>query len=169
LHDPTLPDDIFTARQFRLPFPNRMSIEDKHAVLVQYTLILRKNMLSHKVGKSLFRTGIAGFVPRLHAGTIGVDGPQFHLPLHPDLMVLHFHAQDRAAWIAALPHRVTNGAYRFNEPLAEFLDAATTAEIDAFYAAAQTAKPELIAALKAEGLLAEADLALMQKVEELPF
>ena len=103
-------------------------------------------MLSHKVGKSLFRTGIAGFVPRLHAGTIGVDGPQLHLPLHPDLMVLHFHAQDRAAWIAALPHRVTNEAYRFNEPLAEFLDAATAAEIDAFYAAAQTAKPELIAA-----------------------
>ena len=34
LHDPTLPDDIFTARQFRLPFSNGMSIEDKHAVLV---------------------------------------------------------------------------------------------------------------------------------------
>jgi hypothetical protein len=169
LCDPALPDDIFTARQFRLPFPNGMSIERRQAVLGQYTLILRKNMLSHNVGKSLFRTGIAGFVPRLHAGTIGVDGPQIRLPLHPDLMVLHFHAQDRAAWLAAMPHRVTNGAYRFNKPLAEFLDAATAAEIDAFYAATQTANPALIAALKAEGLLVEANLALRQKVEKLPF
>jgi hypothetical protein len=169
LHDPTLPDDIFTARQFRLPFPNGLSIERRHAVLGQYTLILRKNMLSHKVGKSLFRTGIAGFVPRLHAGTIGVDGPQIRLPLHPDLTVLHFHAQDRAGWFSAMPHRATNGVYRFNEPLVEFLDAATTAEIDGFYAATQTAAPALIAALKAEGLLVEADLALRQKVEKLPF
>jgi hypothetical protein len=53
--------------------------------------------------------------------------------------------------------------------LAKFLDAATAAEINAFYAATQTANPALIAALKAEGLLVEANLALRQKVEKLPF
>ncbi|AGI66028.1 hypothetical protein OAN307_c02690 [Octadecabacter antarcticus 307] len=169
LHDSALPDDIFTARQFRLPFPDGTSDERKHAVLGDYTLILRTNMLSHKVGKSLFRTGIKGFVPRIHVGTIGMDGPRIRLPLHPDLMVLHFHAQDRAAWLAALPHRVTNGAYRFNEVLAAFLDEASVAEVDAFYTTTQTADPELIAALTAEGLLVEADLALKEKVEDLPF
>jgi hypothetical protein len=169
LHDPKLPNDIFTARQFRLPFPNGMTARRKHAVLGDYTLILQKNMLSHKVGKSLFRTGITGFVPRLHAGTIGIDGPRIRLPLQPDLMVLHFHAQNRADWLAALPHRVTNGAYRFNEPLAAFLAEATAAEVDAFYTTTQTANPDLIAALTAEGLLVEADLALKEKVEHLPF
>ncbi|MGJ8609825.1 MAG: glycosyltransferase family 2 protein [Octadecabacter sp.] len=167
LHDPALPDDIFTACQFRLPFPNGLSIERRYAVLGDYTLMLKKNMLSHKVGKALFRTGLDGFVPRLHAGTFGKDGPRIDLPLHPDLMVLHFHAQDRTTWRAALDHRVSKGAYRFNEELAGYLGAASEAEIDAFYEATQMASPELIAALDAEGLLVEADLKLKDKVAEL--
>lgn len=167
LHDPSLPDDIFTARQFRLPFRNGLSIERRYAVLGDYTDMLHHNMLSHKVGKSLFRTGIDGFVPKLHAGAIGAKGPKLRIPLHPDLMVLHFHAQDRAAWLKALPHRVTKGAYRFNEPLAEYLGQATEAEIDTFYHATQTATPELISALSSEGQLVEADLRLKEKIDAL--
>ncbi len=167
LHDPALKDDIFTARQFRLPFPNGLPFERRHAVIGDYASMLLKNMLSHKVGKSLFRTGIEGFVPKLHAGAIGAKGPKLTLPLHPDLMVLHFHAQDRAAWLEALPHRVTKGAYRFNEPLAEFLGQASRAEIDEFYRVTQTATPELVGALSSEGLLVEADLRLKEKVDAL--
>ena len=169
LHDASLADDIFTARQFRLPFPNGTSAARKIAVLGDYTALLAKNMMSHKVGKALFRTGIKGFVPKLHAGTIGKDGPRLKVPLHPELVVLHFHAQDRATWLEALPHRVTKGAYRFNETLAQYLGSASAAEVDAFYHATQTATPELVAALKSEGLLIEADLALKEKVSALPF
>ena len=169
LNDPTLADDIFTARQFRLPFPNRLPLERRGAVLKNYTTLMPHNMLSHKVGKALFRTGIDGFRPKLHAGTFGVNGPRVKLPLHPDLMVLHFHAQDRAAWLNALPHRITKGAYRFNDELAAYLGAATQAEVDAFYDATQTAHPELVAALRAEGLLVTAELNLKDKVSALPF
>ncbi len=68
----------------------------------------------HKLGKSLFRTGIAGFSPRLHAGIVGAKRPEILLPLHPDLMVLHLHAQDGDAWLAGMPHRLTKEAYRQN-------------------------------------------------------
>ncbi|MDE0968212.1 MAG: hypothetical protein OSA51_02270 [Octadecabacter sp.] len=59
-----------------------MSIERKHAALGDYTLILRQNMLSYKVGRSLFCRSIAGFLPRLHAENIGANGPQIRLPLY---------------------------------------------------------------------------------------
>lgn len=167
LHDPSLPDDIFTAHQFRLPFPNGLSADRRYAVLGDYTALLPKNMLSHKVGKSLFRTGIADLQPKLHAATVGPENKRLKVPLHPELCVLHFHAQDKDAWLEALPHRVTKGAYRFNEPLAVFMEEATPQEVEAFYARTQTATPELVAALKAEGLLVEAELRLREKVEAL--
>ncbi|PVA06342.1 glycosyltransferase family 2 protein [Thalassorhabdomicrobium marinisediminis] len=169
LHDPTLKDDIFTARQFRLPFPAGMVEERKWAVLGAYAALLPSNMLSHRAGKSLFRTGVAGLVPKIHAGSFGKDAPPLKLPTHPEIVVLHFHAQDRATWEAALPHRVTKGAYRFNPPLAAHLDGATADEIAAFYDATQVASPELIDALRGEGLLVEAKLNLRDKVEALPF
>ena len=167
LHDPTLPDDIFTARQFRLPFPNGLPAERRMAVLGDYTALIPKNMLSHKVGKALFRTGLADLNVKLHAATVGPDNTRLNVPLHPDLTVLHFHAQDKAAWLEALPHRASKGAYRFNEPLAGFMTDATPKEIEDFYAKTQTANSELVAALKAEGLLIEADLRLREKVEAL--
>lgn len=169
LHDPSLPDDIFTARHFRLKFPGGISDSRRRAVLGDYAPILPFNMLSHRVGKSLFRTGVEGLVVRLHAGSIGKDAPPMNVPVHPEIIVLHFHAQNRAEWLAALPHRVTKGAYRFNKPLAAYLGGASAAEVDAFYQATQVATPELVAALRAEGLLIEADSRLKVKVAALPF
>jgi len=169
LHDPSLKDDIFTARQFRLPFPNGMSAARKMAVLGDYTALLRKNMLSHKVGKSFFRTGVEGLIPKIHAGAFGKDAPPLSVPVNPDIVVLHFHAQDKAAWLTALPHRTVNGAYRFNEPLADFLAEANAADVNAFYEATQIATPALLAALDNEGLLVEAALDLRTKVDALPF
>lgn len=169
LCDPGLTDDIFTARQFRLPFPKGMSAGHRMSVLGDYTPLLMKNMLSHKVGKSFLKTGIEGLVPKIHAGSFGKDMPPLHVPVNPDIVVLHFHAQNKTAWLAALPHRTVNGAYRFNEPLADFLAGASGAEIDAFYEATQTVNPTLITALSRHGLLIEADLELREKVEDLPF
>ena len=169
LHDPSLSDDIFTARQFRLPFANGTPAADKIAVLGDYAALLRKNMLSHKVGKSFFRIGVDGLVPKIHAGSFGKDTPPLHVAVHPDVLVLHFHAQDKAAWLEALPHRTVNGAYRFNEPLSDFLAEANAADVDAFYEATQVATPDLVAALAAQGLLVEADLKLRKKVDALEF
>lgn len=167
LHDPALPDDIFTARQFKYPFPTPMPIEDRVDVLGDYTALLMKNMLSHKAGKSLFRTGLDGLMPKLHAASWGDDPAPIKLALHPDLTVLHFHAQDKAAWLAALPHRTTDGAYRFNETLAAFVSDASPDAIDDFYARTQSATPELVAKLKTHSLLLEADLNLKDKVAAL--
>lgn len=169
LHDPNLANDIFTARQFRLPFKVGLPIERKYAVLGDYAAALPTNMLSHRAGKSLFRTGVEGLVPRLHAASFGKDSPPIKTPVHPEIVVLHFHAQDRANWLKVLPHRITNGAYRFNEVLAGFLGEANEAEVAAFYEATQTANPALLAGLAAEGLLIEADLKLKAKVSDLPF
>ena len=169
LHDPSLPDDIFTAQQFRLPFPNRMSDPKRAEVLGEYLPILRRNMLSHNAGKSFFKTGIAGLIPKIHAGSFGKNEPPLSIPFNRDIVVLHFHAQDKIAWLDALPHRTINGAYRFNEPLAAFFEDATPEQINAFYDATQTAQPDLVAALAQHGLLVEADLKLKDKVSDLPF
>lgn len=169
LHDPNLPDDIFTAHQFRLPFPVGLPQAARSDVLGDYAPLLPTNMLSHQVGKSLFRTGVEGFIPKIHVGSFGPDAPKVNVSTHPDLTVLHFHAQDRAAWLEALPHRTVNGGYRFNEPLAVFLKDADAGEVDAFYEATQTATPERIAALVRYELLLEARLDLRDKIAELPF
>ena len=169
LHDPTLKDDIFTARQFRLPFPNGMPDAKRIDVLGKYLPLLRKNMMSHKVGKSFFKTGIPGLIPKIHAGSFGKNEPPLSVPVNRDIVVLHFHAQDKAAWLDALPHRTINGAYRFNEPLAAFFEDATAEQIITFYDATQSASPELVAALDRHGLLVEAKLNLKDQVSALPF
>lgn len=168
LCDPSLTDDIFTARQFRLPFRSKLSVDKRVDVLGDYATLLRYNMLSHKVGKSLFRTGLDRFVPKIHAGSFGADRP-LSVPVTPEIVVLHFHAQDKVSWLQALPHRTVNGAYRFNEPLAGFLAEASAADVELFYEMTQVASPKLVAALARHGLLVEADLRLKEKVAALPF
>ncbi|MCF2871798.1 glycosyltransferase family 2 protein [Octadecabacter sp. G9-8] len=168
LHDPALDDDIFTARQFRLPFPAKMTAKKKASILGDYAPLLGTNMLSHRVGKSFFRTGLDGFVPKIHAGSFGGPRP-LSVPVTRDIVVLHFHAQDKAAWLDALPHRTINGAYRFNEPLAEFLASASQQEVETFYNATQVARPELVDALSDNGLLVEAKLGLRDKIDALEF
>ena len=167
LHEPGLTEDIFTARHFRLPFPKGMSEPHKAATLGAYSELLPSGMLSHKVGKSLFRTGVEGLVPRLHSASIGHKSPPLHMPFYPELIVLHFHAQNRAEWTEAVPRRAERGAYQFNPPLAAFLKEASAAQVDAFYEATQIATPERLAALEADGLLVQAELRLKEKVAAL--
>lgn len=169
LHDPALADDIFTANRFRLPFGHGQAEAGKRAVLGEYAPLLPRNMLSHHAGKSIFKTGIEGLLPRIHAASLGAGRKPLSIGLHPDLTVLHFHAQDRAAWTAAVPQRVVAGAYRYNEPLAAFLKGATPDMIDAFYEATQMATPAMLARLDGMGLLLRTDLGLRDKVGRLPF
>lgn len=84
LHDPSLPDDIFTARQFRRPFPKDLPAQARQEVLGEYEGIIPKNILSHSVGKAFFRTGIPRLRPRIHGAFGGSKAPQGAVSSGPD-------------------------------------------------------------------------------------
>ncbi len=165
LHDPDLPDDIYTARAFRGP------LKQAHAalrgpVLGDYATILPEAMLSHSAGKVFFRTGVPGLSPRLHGAFIGgerLPGPGFH----PGLRLLHFHAQDREDWLTALPFRLTRGAYQYRPEMQAWLASASAEEVADFYLATQRARPEAAALLHDAGRLVEARLDLRRRVADL--
>ncbi len=155
LHDPALPPGPLSARHFRRALPAGAAA----AAIGRYAALLPQGMLSHTVGKCFFRAKVPGLVPSIHGARIEGErapGGRFH----HDLALLHFHAPDPAAWKAALPFRLTKGAYQFNPALQAHLAAADEAEIDAFYHAVQTARPALLDLLRAADALRETDLCL---------
>ncbi len=165
MHDPSLPDDICTARLFRGAIQHDYW-QLRHPCLGRYRSLIRDGMLSHTVGKVFFRTGIRGLAPRLHSGMLGktrIAVPDFH----PAMRLLHFHAQDRQAWLDAVPFRVTRGAYQYRPPLQTFLTAATPDEIAAFYQRTQTVSPPVAATLVEVGRAVTADLGLGAKIAAL--
>lgn len=163
LHDPALPDDIFTARAFRRQIPHG---EAALALYGDGGDLLDHGMLSHTVGKCFFRTGIKDMVGRIHGARIhgeNVPGGRFH----PDLALLHFHAHDPEAWLSRLPFRLAKGAYQYRPAMRAWLLEADPAQIRAFYERIQTARPDLLTALREGGLLREVDLGLRGKVAEM--
>ncbi len=167
LYDPDLPDDIFTARHFRLPFPHGVDADTRIKVLGDYEILMPHNILSHRVGKSLFRSGVPDLKLSIHSAKVGNDGGRIHTKYHPEIVVLHFHAQDKQEWLSVLDRRATRGAYRTNVMLATFAVEANAEELDHFYEYTQTATPRMLAALAEAGLLIEAELGLRDKVAEL--
>ncbi len=163
LHDPALPDDIFTATRFRGAMQGRAFRSLRRAVFGDYAPLLPRGMLSHSEGKCFFRSGVPGFQARLHAGFLRGERLE-RAPDDPELELLHFHAQDRGAWLAALPFRLTRGAYQFNTGLCDYLSAATEEETAAFYQAVQTLGPEALQALDGAGLLREVSLGLRDRM-----
>lgn len=162
MHDPDLPDDIYTARAFRGAIRHDLW-PLRHKALGEYHEIAQDGMLSHSVGKVLMRTGIKNLSPRLHG--VMLNGSRIPAPYwHPGIHLLHFHAQDRTAWTEALQFRLTRGAYMYRPALQEYLLTATPEDIDAFYLRTQMLPPDLIPELLAAGRLVIADLALRQKV-----
>jgi len=166
MHDPTLPDDIFTARHFRgiLHKPYR-SLHP--AIFGPVADMLGKGGLSHGIGKSFCRPSVRGLALRLHLVTINKE--RLDTPFHPELRILHFHAQDPVAWRRALPFRLVRGAYHHppERPLQAFLTNASEEDIDQFYEATMTLTPEKIALLEAHGRLITTDLGLRAKVADL--
>lgn len=166
LHDPDLPDDIFTARHFRAALTGRDRAADRARLFGDYAALLPEGVLSHSAGKCFFRGALRGMEPRLHGAfrwgeRLRIDG------FDRDIALLHFHAQDPAAWKDRLAFRISRGAYQFNPPLAEWLARATPQEVDAFYTAVQQAKPETLALLRGMGALTTADLGLRAQVAAL--
>lgn len=166
LHDPSLPDDIFTARHFRAAMKGDVWAGGRERIFGIYAPLLCNGVLSHAAGKSFFRTGLSRFEPRLHGAFragMRVKGGDFS----PEIALLHFHAEDPARWRERLQFRLTRGAYQFNPPLQQWLLAAAEEDLDAFYAAVQTAHPDLLDRLRKEDVLQEANLGLRGKVKDL--
>jgi hypothetical protein len=164
MHDPALADDIFTARQFRGTL-NDNDAALRPLVLGMFQTVVPQGMLSHQVGKSFCRTGVKGVNLRLHAVFRRKD--RINADFHPDLPLLHFHAQDQTAWLAALPFRLTRGAYQYNPDLQAHLAAGPLAAIRAFYKGTQTLTAEQADLLEAAGRLITADLGLRAKIKVL--
>ena len=165
MHDPLLPDDIFTAREFRGALRHEFWPR-RRAALGPYRKVIRDGMLSHTVGKVIYRTRVPGLLPRLH--TVMVDKEFVKTPdWHPELRLLHFHSQDKAAWLAALPFRMTKGAYQFRPELQAFLAESGPEEIDRFYRRTQILSVELRDELVKVGRVILADLGLRAKVQAL--
>jgi hypothetical protein len=162
MHDPLLPDDIFTSREFRGALRHEHWPLRRRA-LGPYRQMIRDGMLSHSVGKVMVRTGVAGLSPRLHS--VMRQGVRLPTPdWHPEVKLLHFHAQDRKAWLDALPFRLTKGAYQYRPLLQAHLKAATPEQIDTFYLRTQVLSPQVAAELQAASRLIVTDLGLRQKV-----
>lgn len=166
LHDPALPDDIFTANRFRRALSGDAHATLRARVFGPYAPLLPKGVLSHSAGKCFFRTGIPGLEPRLHGAFLNgmrLPGGAFC----PDVALLHFHAEDPARWLDRLQFRLTRGAYQYNPALADWLQAADDAGIRAFYAGVQTASAATLDMLRAAEALIEADLGLRKKAASL--
>lgn len=164
LHDPAMPDDIFTARAFRGPLKRHFRFLHE-PVFGRFAPLLSDGMLSHSVGKCFFRTGL-GLTPRLHGASLNeqrLPGP----PIDPRVKLLHFHAQDRATWLAALPFRLNRGAYQKREQMKAALTDASAEELAAFYEETQMLTAEKADMLRSEGRLVEVNLRLRQKVSDL--
>ena len=167
LNSPDAPDDILRSRHFRGALLHQ-NIGLQAAIFGQSASLLTKGTLGHTLGKSFCRTGVRGLVLGLHFATL--KGDTLCPPFHPTLRLLHFHAQDRAAWRLALPFRLgKGGAYsgRSDQQLRGVLTNASEAVIDVFYDDVMTLTPEKAALLRANDRLITTDLGLRGKVAAL--
>lgn len=166
IHDPDLPDDIFTAHHFRAALGP--SHPDLHAaVFGPVADVVAKGNLSHTIGKSFCRIGVPGVKIGLHE--VFKDRKPLRTTFHPGLRILHFHAQDPVAWRSILPFRLAGGAYHFDAEtrLRSYLADASDEAISAFYAQTMTLTPQKIALLQEHGRLVTADLGLRSKAAAL--
>ncbi len=139
-------------RHFRAPpaagpgrGPLLQSIYGPHAA------VLVDGMLSHSVGKTLSRTGIAGLTPRIHAPRIG--GEKVEAGFMRGLVLLHYHVAGMEDWLAHLEYRASHGAYSGRPASKAFFQNAGPEALAGFFQAVQVASPELLARLEEEGLL----------------
>lgn len=166
LHDPDLPDDIFTARQFRAALKGPLLHKARLMAFGAFADLLPDGVLSHAAGKCFFQRGFAGLQPRLHGAFLNgerVKGGEFD----PEIALLHFHAEDPKRWRANLQFRVTLGAYKFNPALQAYLRDATEAEVEAFYQKVQQPDADVRSWLADAGLLQNAHLGLRDQIAAL--
>ena len=166
LHDPALPDDIFTARHFRGALRGTEHAQNRDLVFGPAARLLPEGMLSHAAGKCIFRTGIPRLTPQIHGAFRDkqrVRGGAFH----PDIALLHFHAHDREGWLNKLDFRLRHGGYRARPEMVAWLLAASAEERRTFYDTVQAPSPDRLALLGRLGVLRTETLGLRDKVAHL--
>lgn len=143
------------------------------ALWPEYAGALNGGFLSHVAGKMIYRTGIEGLRVQIHNVFV-------HDAMNPGEVtltgshLLHCHAETWGAFRAALPYRLQHGSYRAElkpaQPGGETLHQLFSrlqdqgdAALRRFHDSVCAADPPLLAALRAEGLLLQADLALEAK------
>ncbi len=141
------------------------------ALYPRYGAWLNGGFLSHTAGKLIWRTGLKGLKVRIHNIYQGeVENPG--MVELDDVPLLHFHAADRAHFMAAYRFRLTRGSYRAdlkpNRPrndgglsmhdlLSQIEAEAGEAGLHAFYDEVATARPDLMAGLAQAGRLLTRD------------
>ena len=163
MYDPTLKDDLFTGRLFRgwVQDPDLRRI-----VFGNLAPILTGGMLSHRQGKCFFRSGVEGLVPTVHNARLN-GATTNEMPFHPDLTLLHFHANEPDQWVASAHSRARSGSYSFQPMLAEHILSLDQEQLYAFFQQVHHLLPETEQLLRDNGLLVEADLHLRDKVAAL--
>lgn len=128
---------------------------------------LNGGFLSHTAGKLVWRTGLDDLTVKIHNIYQGdVENPgMIELDAVP---LLHFHAADRAHFMAAYRYRLTRGSYRaelkpnrpredgglsMHELLSQIESESGEAGLTAFYTEVATARPDLLAGLAQAGRL----------------
>lgn len=139
-------------RHFRAPPPGHQRDQVVRRIYGDAAQGLVGGMLSHAVGKGISRRGVAGLAPRIHVPRLHGEGVQ-GVPFLPGLVMLHYHATDRAHWLAQLAYRTELGAYSARPQNVAFFQAATPADLNQFYDRVQIAHPQLLAGLQMENLL----------------
>ncbi len=166
LYDPTLTDDIYTARHFRSALRGKTRVAERRKVFGRFAFLLPTGMLSHAVGKCMFRTGIADLQTRLHG--VVINGVREDvLGFQEDLPLLHFHAQRKEDWLGRLDFRLERGAYQHNLGLTTYLNVCGKAGRSGFYDKVQTAAPDMLEQLRSISAVIEVDLNLRAKVEKM--
>jgi Glycosyl transferase family 2 len=154
MHDPDRPQAY--AREYRGTLPGHDSALSR-SILGDHAAIIPQGMLSHRVGKAFFRTGIKGLSPRLHGAFLHgerLPGP----PFAKDIVLLHDHAGTYDEWHAALPFRLNRGAYQYQPDLQRFLAAASHKDLALFFRETRTLTPEKRRLLRDHGRLVVADI-----------
>ncbi len=131
-----------------------------------YSPLMERGSLSHAAGKAFYRSGVEGLRPKIHTARLK-GRPSTGYPFNDDLRLLHFHAQNKTAWINALPRRLKSGSYGGAPAMADFLAHATADQINAFYDAVMMNNAKWEQSCRKRDLLIEVDLNLPAKVANL--
>jgi Glycosyl transferase family 2 len=124
---------------------------------------LQEGMVSHRLGKSFFRVGLADMVPKVHNANIG-DTTTESQPFDPNLRLLHFHADDVEHFVATAHYKASIGSIRLNPPYANQLLALDDAGLRDFHRRVHACDTATLNLLQAHDALYSIDLGLETKV-----
>jgi hypothetical protein len=156
-------DRIYRAVHFRTQITDPALIQQ---LFGPFAPALHRGMVSHRLGKSFFRTGVPNLLADIHFARIGETTTEAQ-EFHPALRHLHFHGDDAEHWVSTAHYKARVGGVRFNEPYAKTLLALDEAGLRRFHRRVHSCDPAVVAMLTEKGLMLSIDLELEAKVARL--